>query len=48
MNYAIDPALCSLACITVEQVAVKALSLGKGGSVAKININQPKARTSPP
>ena len=38
MNDAIDPALCSLAYITVEQVAAKALSLGKGALVAKIDI----------
>ena len=38
VNDAIDPALCSLAYITVEQVAAKALSLGKGALVAKINI----------
>ena len=38
MNDAIDPALCSLAYITVEQVAAKALSLSKGTLVAKIDI----------
>jgi len=38
MNDAIDPALCSLRYITVDQVARKAISLGKGGLIVKIDI----------
>ena len=38
VNDAIDPALCSLSYITVDQVAQKALSLGKGALIAKIDI----------
>ena len=38
VNNAIDPALCSLKYVTVEQVARAAVSLGKGALIAKIDI----------
>ena len=38
VNDAINPQLCSLKYITVEQVAKKAFSLGKGSLIAKIDI----------
>ena len=38
VNDAINPKLCSLKYITVEQVAKKAFSLGKGSLIAKIDI----------
>ena len=38
VNDAIDPALCSLSYITVDQVALRALSLGKGALIAKTDI----------
>ena len=38
VNDAIDPALCSLKCITVDQVAQQAILLGKGSLIAKIDI----------
>ena len=38
VNDAIDLALCSLSYITVDQVAQKALSLGKGAFIAKTDI----------
>lgn len=38
VNEAIDPKLCSLSYITVEEVAQKAMSLGVGSMLAKIDI----------
>ena len=38
VNDAIDPTMCSLKYITVEQVAKKAVLLGKGSLIAKIDI----------
>ena len=38
VNDAIDPALCSLKYISVEQVAEKAVMLGKGSLIAKIDV----------
>ena len=38
INDAIDPSLCSLKYITVDQVARKALQLGKGALITKINV----------
>ena len=38
INDAIDPKLCSLKYITVEQVAKEAIALGKGSLIAKIDI----------
>ena len=38
INDAVDPALCSLANISVDQVAITALQLGKGCLLAKVDI----------
>ena len=38
MNNAIDPKLCSLKYITVDQVAKQAIALGEGSLIAKIDI----------
>ena len=38
VNDAIDPQLCSMSYITVDQVAMRALSLGKGALIAKTDI----------
>lgn len=38
INDAIDPDLCSMSYITVEQVAARAISLGKGSLIAKIDV----------
>ena len=38
VNDAIDPSLCSLSYITVDQVAEKALALGRGALIAKTDI----------
>ena len=38
VNDAIDSLLCSMSYITVDQVAARAMSLGKGALIAKIDI----------